>query len=354
MHAAVLKKYGRLLWEEVPDPSVKDDEVLVKVAYAGICGSDMHLYHGDFSPRTRLPLIPGHEFSGMIVKAGKHVHQYNKGDRVVVDPIVWCGACAACQIRHYPACSSLKLIGIDMDGGFAEYVAVPQTTLYRIPETISYRNAALVEVYSIGFHACNRAQLKKGDTVAIWGTGRIGQSILQAARTITESLIFCIDVLPQRLAMAKQAFPDIVTIDSSTQDPVSVIREMTNDRGVDAAFEAVGHAVPVPDRPNPVQGCVRSIRGAGTVCVLGLGDIPSSILTKELIWKEAKIIASRVSHGEFKQAIEHLQAGRLQPDAMISAEFSGNETQHAFSLLEKHPDKYVKVLLKMHSAKTNG
>ena len=323
--------------------------MLVKVEYAGICGSDMHVYHGDFGSRIRLPLVPGHEFSGTVVRAGPGVEQSRIGDRVVVDPILWCGKCAACQIQHYPACVSLRLIGIDMHGGFGEYVAVPENNLYKFTENLSFRHAALAEIYSIGFHACNRAGLGKEDTVAIWGMGRVGQSILQAARTITGNPIYCIDVLEPRLRIAKQNGSGIVTLNASRQDPVASIRERTGGRGVDVAFEAVGHAIPVMNRPNPVRGCVQSIRGAGTVCVLGLGDEPSYVLMKELIWKEGRIVASRVSHGEFSTALHTLEKGTLKPELLISAEFPASEAQEAFVLLEEKPEKYLKILLKISS-----
>jgi len=347
MKAAVLSEFGKFSWQDVPIPIIKDNEVLVKVGYAGICGSDMHVFHGDFKQRTPVPFIPGHEFAGVISEIGQKVKSHQVGDHVAVDPIIWCGQCAACQIGHYPACSSLKLIGIDMDGGFGEYVAVPEINLYKLPKDLSPRNAALIEIYSIGFHACNRVGLKQDDTTVIWGSGRVGQSILQAARTITQNQIFCVDVLDSQLEIAKQTYSDVTTINLKEQDPISIIKDVTNGRGVDVAFEAVGHAVSVPDRPNPVRGCVQTIRGAGTVCVLGLGDEPSPILMKELIWKEAKIVTSRVSHGEFKEAIQHLQEGHLKPEALISVEFPGSEIQNAFELLEKEPEKYLKVLLRI-------
>jgi L-gulonate 5-dehydrogenase len=347
MKAAVLTQYGHFEWKEVPEPEIREDEVLVRTEYAGICGSDVHVFHGDFKPRTKLPLIPGHEFSGIITETGTAVKKFKKGDRVSVDPIIWCGQCAACLIGHYPACSSLKLIGIDMDGGFGEAVAVPESMLYLIPSGLSPREAALVEIYSIGFHACNRAQVAGNDTVAIWGAGRVGQSILQAVRTKTAQPVFCIDVLNSRLSIARTAYPDVITINVTDQDPVSVIQDMTKGRGVDVAFESVGHAIAVSGRPNPVQGCVQCIRGAGKVCVLGLGDKPSPVLTKELIWKEACIVTSRVSHGEFREVIMNLDQGTLKPEVMISAEFPGREVQTAFERIENEPEKYLKILLRL-------
>ncbi len=348
MKAAVLIGYKQFDWHEnLPVPQTGDDDVLVRVAYAGICGSDMHIFNGDFASRTRLPLIPGHEFSGIVDQAGKHVTDFKIGDQVVVDPIIWCGECAACKISHYPACTSLKLIGIDMDGGFGEYVRVHQSMLYKIPDSVSILDAALVEIYSIGFHACKRAGLQENDTAVIWGTGRIGQAILQAARTITSNSIICVDIFDSRLKNAKKAYPDIVTINAADQDPVEIIKIMTCGHGVDVAFEAVGHAKTIANKPNPAQGCIKAIRGAGTVCVLGLGDESIPVLTKELIWKEAKIVASRVSHGEFEDAIIHLGRGGLKPDSLISKVIDASEVQQAFTLLHTHPENYLKVILKL-------
>jgi threonine dehydrogenase-like Zn-dependent dehydrogenase len=234
-----------------------------------------------------------------------------------------------------------------MDGGFGEFVVADESMLYRLTPEISDRHAALVEVFSIGFHACNRSGLKAGDSVAIWGTGRIGHSILQAARTKTDITIFMVDILDSRLKIAAGNFENVIPINSAKQDPIAVIKEYTNGRGVDIAFEAVGHAHTLAERPNPVRGCVQSIRGAGTVCVLGLADDPAPLVMKELIWKEAKIIASRVSHGEFAEAIHHLSLGNLKPDCVISLELPAREAQSAFELLDKEPENYIKVLLKL-------
>ncbi|HPG41653.1 MAG TPA: alcohol dehydrogenase catalytic domain-containing protein [bacterium] len=347
IQAAVLTAYNQFTWQTAPVPRYGDTEVLIKVEYAGICGSDMHIFSGDFHPRTRTPMIPGHEFAGIIVATGKNVRNFQTGERVAVDPIIPCGKCAACAIKHYPACTSLKLLGIDMNGGFAEYVAADENMLYRVGPELSARHAALVEILSIGFHAINRAGVKADDSIAIYGSGRVGHAIAQAARTRTNQPIYMVDILDKRLALAKNNYKNIITINSRETDPVQAINEYTNGRGVDIAFECVGHAHPVANRLNPVRSCIKSIRGAGAVCVLGLGDDPVPLIMKELIWKEAKIIASRVSHGEFAETIQHLSQGHLQPDALVSAEFPLSEAQRAFTLLQEQPQDYVKVLLKI-------
>jgi threonine dehydrogenase-like Zn-dependent dehydrogenase len=232
-----------------------------------------------------------------------------------------------------------------MDGGFCELVSVPTHMLFKANTSIPDRHVALVELYAIGFHANKRAQTKPGDTIVIWGAGRVGQVILQAARTKTDGKIFLVDPLDARLKIASGNYENVVTINPLKENPVDIIKTQTNGNGVDIAFEAVGHAESFDGVPNPVRGCVQSIRGGGTVCVLGLGDEPAGIVFKEMIWKEAKIVSSRVSDGEFSEVLEHLQKGDLKPDALISKVMHGSQTQEAFELLQKEKSNYLKILL---------
>lgn len=346
MNAAVLTEYKRVEWKTVDIPVIHGNEVLIRVSYACICGSDQHVFMGEFHPRTSVPLIQGHEFAGTIVKTGPEVKTFKEGDRVAVDPIIWCGHCPACRRHHYPACSTLKLVGIDLDGGFSEYMKVPETMLYRVTDNISDKHAALVEVLSIGFHACKRAGVGAGDTIVIWGAGKVGQSILQAVRTKTQNTLIMVDILDERLAMAKKAYDDIHTVNASKTDAVERIKELTGGEGVDIAFEAVGSAREIPGVVNPVRGCIQAIRGAGKVCVLGLSSEPSPIIMKELIFKEGTIITSRVSHGEFAETIENLNRGTLKPDAIVTDILHPSKTQEAFEMLEKEPQKHLKIMLK--------
>ncbi len=347
MRAAVIREYGKIATEEVSKPLLSDNNVLVKIKYASICGSDQHIFRGEFHPRTKLPLIPGHEFAGIIEEVGKNVKDLSAGNKVTVDPIIWCGKCIACLEGHYPACTSLKLAGIDLDGGFAEYISVPSTMIYKVPENVSDEHAALIEVLSIGFHASSRAGLGKSDNILIMGSGKVGQSILHAARTITSGIIIMADILDERLAMASSSVPGIKTINTRTTDIVEAVKQITGGKGVDIAFEAVGHEVSVAGRHNPVRSCINAIKGGGTVCVLGLSDHPSEILMKELIWKEARIIASRVSHGEFARAIDALGKGLLNPSGMISGIMDLDDAQKGFEMLEKDPGNHLKILLKV-------
>jgi threonine dehydrogenase-like Zn-dependent dehydrogenase len=345
MNAAVLTEYKRIEWKTVDIPEISGNEVLIKVGYACICGSDQHVFLGEFHPRTSLPLIQGHEFAGTIVKTGPEVKNFRSGDRVAVDPIIWCGHCPACKRHHYPACSTLKLVGIDLDGGFSEYMKVPETMLYKVLDNITDQHAALIEVLSIGFHACKRAGVIEGDRVVIWGAGKVGQSILQALRTKTKNTIILVDILDERLAIAKKAYNDVQIINANKTNAIDMIKELTGGEGVDIAFEAVGHTKDLPGVVNPVRGCVHAIRGAGRVCVLGLSSEPSPIVMKELIWKEGIIMTSRVSHGEFAETIENMNRGTLKPDALVTDILHPSKTQQAFEMLENEPHKHLKILL---------
>lgn len=346
MNAAVLTEYGKVEWKTVDVPGITGNEVLIKVGYACICGSDQHVFMGEFHPRTSVPLIQGHEFAGTVVRTGPAVRNFKEGDRVAVDPIIWCGHCPACRRHHYPACSTLKLVGIDLDGGFSEYMKVPETMLYRVTDKISDKHAALVEVLSIGFHACNRAQASAGDRIVIWGAGKVGQSILQAARTKTQNTLIMVDILDERLEIAKRAYSDIHVINAVRTNAVERIKEITEGEGVDTAFEAVGSAREIPGVINPVRGCIQAIRGAGRICVLGLSSEPSPLVMKELIFKEGTIITSRVSHGEFAETIDNLNRGTLKPDAIVTDILHPSNTQEAFEMLEKEPQKHLKIMLK--------
>jgi threonine dehydrogenase-like Zn-dependent dehydrogenase len=347
MKAAVLENYGKINPKNIPDPVIKDDEVLVKVTYASICGSDQHIYKGEFHPRTKLPLVPGHEFAGVIMEIGKNVSGFKTGEKVTVDPIIPCGDCPACKRKHYPACTSLKLVGIDLDGGFAEYIAVKPEMIYKLPSSVSDTYAALIELLSIGFHASKRSGLASGDDIVIWGAGKVGNAILHAAKTITKGRVIMVDPVINRLQLAKKAFPEIYTINPVEKDPQLELMKITNGKGVDIAFEAVGHFREIPGIPNPVRSCIKAIRGGGKVCTLGLNDEPVELLMKELIWKEAKIIASRVSHGEFADTIAAFEKNLLNPESMITGIMELEKADEGFQLLENEPERHLKILLRV-------
>ncbi|HSJ54140.1 MAG TPA: alcohol dehydrogenase catalytic domain-containing protein, partial [Anaerolineae bacterium] len=208
---------------DAPDPRVAPDQVLVAPAYAGICGTDLHIYRGEFHDRVRYPAILGHEFGGIVQEAGRDVQGYRAGDRVVVDPILPCQACPACLSGHLNACRGLKLLGIDLDGGFGQYVAAPANRLYPLPDGVPLAHAPMVEMYGLGHHVLRRGQVQPGESVAILGAGRLGLSVLDVlCHTAGAVLTIVADLQPFRLEVARALGADR-TIDVRQHDAVEQV-----------------------------------------------------------------------------------------------------------------------------------
>ena len=161
-------------------------------------------------------------------------------------------------------------------------------------------------------------------------------------------MVILVDVLDERLAIAKKAYSDVHIINATRTNAIDKIKELTGDEGVDIAFEAVGHTKDLPGVLHPVRGCIQAIRGAGTVCALGLSTEPSPIVMRELIWKEGTIMTSRVSHGEFAETIENMDKGILKPDALVTDVLHPSKTQQAFEMLEENPHEHLKIMLKFN------
>jgi L-gulonate 5-dehydrogenase len=210
MTAAILTNDREIRLGEVPEPHPKDGQVLIHVHWASICGTDLHIYLGEFKSRVRYPRILGHEFSGIVESVGKDVSHLRKGDRVVVDPIIWCNQCPACLNGHHNACHFLKLIGVDVDGAFSEYVVADADKAFKIPEGISLRDAVLIELYSLGVHSTRKAMIEPGDRVVILGAGRLGLSVLEVLKQTGASWVCSVDILENRLKIAKKLGGDLV------------------------------------------------------------------------------------------------------------------------------------------------
>jgi len=170
---------------KAPDPRIGPGDVLVAPTHVGICGTDLHIYRGEFHDRVRYPAILGHEFGGIVQGTGSEVRHFQVGDRVVVDPILSCHRCPACITGHANACQSLKLLGIDLDGALAEGVAVPEDRLFRLPEELPMAYAPMVELYAIGHHVLHRGHVQPGETVAILGSGKVGLSFRYSTYCVT-------------------------------------------------------------------------------------------------------------------------------------------------------------------------
>jgi len=345
MKAAVLHSVGDLRYEEVEDPRISEGEVLIKVKACGVCGSDV--------PRVMekgtyyFPLIPGHEVSGQIISTEGKPGDIKKGDRVTVFPLIPCGKCAYCKIGRYNLCDNYNYLGSRCNGGFAEYVRAPADNLIKVPENVSYEEAALTEPASVALHALRRAKVDTADKLAILGTGPIGILLAQWARIMGAGDIFLIDVEEKKLEFAGEKYGFTKLINSRNDDPVDVIKRETKGRGVDIAIEAAG--VPVT-----LRQAIELARKGGRVVFLGnmredvtLPErIISSILRKELIlygsWNSN---FTSLPKNEWETSLRFMQIGKLKVEPLITHRFKLEKVREVFEMMYKKSEFFNKVLL---------
>ena len=345
MQAGILYDDKAIRPGQAPEPRIRPDEVLVESGYAGICGTDLHIYRGEFHERVKFPAILGHEFGGVIQEVGSDVQGYGVGDRVVVDPIISCHSCPACLTGHINACRTLRLLGVDLDGGFGQYVAVPASHLYPLPDSIPMVHAPMVEMYSLGHHILRRGQVQLGERVAILGAGKLGLSILDVlCHSAGPALTIVTDLQPFRLETARKLGADYA-IDITQEDPVARVLEITDGIGVDCVIEAVGHYHLAQDQEAPLAQAVKMIRNGGRIVTAGLGEQLSAVHFKTLVLKEAQIIASRVTLGEFPRAIQLMAKGLLHPELLVTHQMALGEITAAFDKVDQEDPRTIKVVL---------
>jgi len=345
MKAAVLKNDMQIVFEEVPTPAPGPEQVQIRVNWSSVCGTDLHIYLGEFKNRVKYPRILGHEFAGVIESVGTAVQNLKPGDRVTVDPIIWCNQCPACLNGQNNVCNNLKLLGIEYDGGFADYAIAGADKVFKIPDSVSMRDAALVELYSLGVHSARKAMIEPGDRVVILGAGRLGLAVLEVIKQTAASWVCAVDILDNRLEIARKMGADL-TINAAAEDPVEKILEQTGGLGVDRVIECVGTYVEMDDREGPVQQAVKMSRSGGRIVVMGLGPQLTPVFWKECVFKELQIVGSRVTLGDYPRALQLMELNKFHPELLVSEIFDLKHVDQAFHLLEDKPDQYLKVLVK--------
>ncbi|WP_251977005.1 Zn-dependent oxidoreductase [Salinicola avicenniae] len=323
---------------EQPAPTAAPGEVLVDVAFAGICGSDMHIIHGD-NAFVRFPRITGHEFAGVIRAVGDGVDGGRVGERVCIDPVVACGACYPCRIGRPNVCSAMQVVGVHRSGGFAEQVNVPAANAYQVPDSLDLDAAALVEPYSIAANVLARMQPQPGDRLLVIGAGVIGLTVLQMARAIGIEEIIVTDILDARLATARELGASHV-INGREADLESAVMAATRGEGVPLIADAACVPAMLP-------GMLRMACPAGRLGLLGFSPTPSDLIQLEVIKKELTLVGSRLNNRKFPEVIAHIAAGRLDPKALISHRVALGEMPDAIDLLDNHPKQARKVLVRV-------
>lgn len=341
MKALVLKAYKELDYTDYPMPEMKPDEVLTEVKACGICGSDVHGYDGS-SGRRVPPLIMGHELSGVVVEVGSAVKEWKPGDRVTCDSTEYCGKCHFCRRGAINLCDNRRVLGVSTGeyrrhGGFAEFMALPERILYRLPDPVSFSEAAMVEPLSIAMHAASITPLQINDTVVVVGAGLIGLLLIQVLRTAGCGQILALDIDQDRLDLACNLGADM-GLRTDKPGYQEVILEHSLGRGIDRAFEVVG-ITPT------FKAALDSVRKGGSVTLVGNISPQVELGLQTVVTREITLYGSCASQGEYAACLDLIARGKVNVEALISAKAPLSAGAAWFKRLYEREPGLMKVLL---------
>jgi len=334
--------------EEVPEPSAGAGEVKMRIKACGICGSDLHEYRsGPFiiprrpHPLTQRfggPVILGHEFTAEVIAPGDGAGNFQIHDRVVANPLIYCGKCHYCQSGRHIMCTKLGTFGFAADGAFAEYAVFPEHALLRLPDSVSDEMGAFVEPLAVALHAVNRSGLKLGDAAVVIGAGPIGLLVMQACRAAGASQVFVIEPIKARRRLAETLCASAV-FNPEENDAGKLIAEYTHHLRADIAFDCVGSQ-------SAFDTAVKVTGRRATICVVGLSLKPIEVPFIRLWGHEKTITFSSGYEDEFPAAISLLADRRVEVDAMISDRIKLDDlVAKGMQPLIEEADKHVKILV---------
>lgn len=346
MNALVLHAVGDARFEQVRRPAAGAGEVLVRVAFCGVCGSDI--------PRTfvkgtyHFPTICGHEFAGTVEACGEGVDEYAPGDRVAVFPLLWCGRCASCELGHYVQCSDYDYYGSRRDGAFAEYVAVPTRNLVRVPKGVSLEAASMTEPAAVALHALKRAGGSfVGQTVVVFGAGPIGLIAAQWARMMGAARLVLFDLVPEKLEMAEQ-LGFLRAFDAREVDPVEEVNELTGGCGAEVCVEGAG--VPVTFRQ-----AIAAARVGGRVVILGNPSADVTLpapLISQAMRRELDILgtwnssfSAQGNNDDWHAVLDAAAAGTVDLDSLVTHRVPLEQAFDALVMMRDQSEFFAKVLI---------
>ena len=310
-------------------------QVQIAVAYTGLCGTDLHILHGDMDSRVTIPAIIGHEMSGTIARVGDGVEGWAPGDPVTVMPLEWCGSCPACLAGNCHICQRLNFVGIDSIGSLQSLWKVPASLLVRLPPGLPLRAAALAEPAAVAVHDVRRASLQLGERALVIGGGPVGLLIALTARAAGADIMIA-EVDPFRRGIADSL--EFATIDPGSADVAAITDEWTSGAGADVAFEVSG------TQPG-VDSAVASLAVRGRLVVVGIHASPRGVSLHQVFWRELGIVGARVyQRRDFEAALALLAAGQIPAETMISRVLSLDDVAAAFAAMESG-GQVMKVLL---------
>jgi len=342
MKAMVLESYHKLVIKEVDTPGISDDEVLVQVKAVGICGSDVHGMDGSTGRRVP-PIIMGHEASGTIVQTGMNVKDWKVGDRVTFDSTIynpedWYARRGLANLSDGREVLGVSCSEFHRNGAYAEYVAIPQHILYKIPDNVSYTQAAMVEPAAVALHAVNLTPLFSHDVAIVMGAGMVGMFVIQLLKIKGCHTVVAIDPEDDRLNKALRCGADYVFKPSET-DLHDKVMALTSNRGADIAIEVVGIT-------ESIRNCISLLRKGGNLTLVGNLSPAVEIPLQAVVTRQIRIQGSCAINGEYPEILDLMSAGRLDVNIILSAEAPLTEGPAYFDRLYAREKGLMKVILK--------
>lgn len=354
MKAVIIKGVNSPDIQNVPKPRIGSNELLVRVKAVGICQTDLEILERThpftkklFEEDKDFSLIPGHEWSGVVVKVGKNCKNVTVGDRVVSETTVPCGRCYYCVNNRSNLCEYLEEVGITRAGAMAEYISIPCNIAHKIPDDISFKEAALIEPTAIAIHAVNRIFDKQeemrdaltGKNVAVFGDGPIGLLVMQIVKNKNPSKIYLIGKSDKKLSIAKKLGCDLCinTGDSLKKESIDIIKKKLNGGEIDIVIEAVGG-------DEVINEAIGVVRKGGIIIFIGLHNV-SPVDMGSLVFKELDFRGTLSSPGVWSDAIRLVSEGKIKTSDLITHEFSLDQAIEAFEHVRKRKQEIIKAII---------
>jgi 2-desacetyl-2-hydroxyethyl bacteriochlorophyllide A dehydrogenase len=334
MKTVFIEADNKIAIKEVEIPVRKAGEALLKIKYCGICGSDVATYTGN-QPFATYPRIPGHEFSAEIVDIDENELGLKKGMVVTANPYFNCGTCYSCRRGKVNCCEDNQTMGVQRDGSFSEYITMPVERIID-GKGLHAKTLALIEPFSIGYHAINRGNVKEGDKVLVIGAGPIGIFAMISAK-LKGAEVYIADVLDKRLELAKE-LGAVGTINTAKENIIERVKEITNNNGMDVCVEAAG-------LPVTFLNCIDNVSFAGKVILIGNGKKETSFNHSILLKKEVNVYGSRNSLHDFEPLIDIVSSGKVDINKLITNIYTLEEATKAFEDLKNNDGTMAKVLV---------
>ena len=339
----VMTAPGEIIFREIPVPEIGDDDVLVKIHMIGVCGSDIHVYHGKH-PFTKYPVTQGHEVSGEVVRTGKNVKEFKAGDKVTIEPQIYCGHCYPCTHGKYNLCESLRVMGFQSTGTASTYFAVDRSKVTRLPDEMSYEEGAMIEPLAVAVHAAKRLGEVRGVKAAVIGAGPIGNLVAQSLKALGAEKVLITDISDYRLDLAKKCGIDVAINTRETDFNDALINTFGPDKA-DVIYDCAGNDI-------TMNSAIRSARKGSKIVLVavyaGMANVDLAVLNDHELDLDTTMM---YRHEDYVDAIRLVNEKKINLSLLMSNKFPFREYKKAYEYIDANRETSMKILIDVQDQK---